>query len=403
MKGLTAYFIILLFLYISYGLFLNRYDINIYPRELRADHPTGYYDYRGVLNVHSRKSTGGGNYKQIIQAAKNSDVDFLIFTDLNQQEAESEIDGYHEELLVFTGGEYSYINSRLLMAEIPSQFDFKGVGQGQVYFADILSQPSTSNNDPVMFLAHPFKPKYQWTGEFPPGLDGLEIINLKSVWQQAWLEKRVSFFWTIFTLPFNEQLALVRLLESPNKEVELWDQLSQSRHTIGVLGADAESRIRISDDYWLPFPSYESLFSLASNHILLKSELTGNAKTDKEKVLSALRTGQFYFSLDVLANPKGFNAYIKNAQGQTFLMGSSLKIQEGLELIVELPNKPQVPFDLDIFRNGERIMTSNSQLTRLSLHEAGVYRVRVRVIPTFPIPDGKKWVPWIFSNPFYVQ
>src|SRR5690606_12829335 len=115
-------------------------------------------------------------------------------------------------------------------------------------------QKSHSHNDSFLVLAHPFKPRYHWAGDLPSGLDGLEIINLKSIWQHAWLEKRVSFLWTLFTLPFNERLALVRLFETPKKEIELWDQLSQRRHTVGLLGADAESRIRISENLWLPFP-----------------------------------------------------------------------------------------------------------------------------------------------------
>lgn len=313
------------------------------------------------------------------------------------------LDGYHEKLLVVTGGEYSYINSRLLSLEIPTQFDFKGAGQSQVYFADLLSQSQKTANDPFLILAHPYKPKYQWTGDFPPGLDALEIVNLKLVWQQAWLRNKVSFLWTLFTIPFNDRLALIRLFENPEQELELWDRLSQNRHIVGFLGADAESRIRVSEDFSIPFPSYESLFAIASNHILLRSELTGNAKADREKILGALKQGQFYFSLDLLANPKGFNTFIRTADGKVHLMGSEVPLQVGMELVVELPNKPNVPFDIDIFRNGNKIVTSNSQTTRITLHEPGVYRVKVRVIPTFPIPDGKKWVSWIFSNPFYIR
>ncbi|MGE0527691.1 MAG: hypothetical protein AB7P49_11555, partial [Bdellovibrionales bacterium] len=68
-----------------------------------------------------------------------------------------------------------------------------------------------------------------------------------------------------------------------------------------------------------------------------------------------------------------------------------------------LPQKPDVPFDVIIYRDGLRVMTSNSQLTQYYLNTPGVYRVMVRVIPTLPLPDGKKWIPWIYTNPFYVE
>ncbi|MCB0412063.1 MAG: hypothetical protein KDD22_06020, partial [Bdellovibrionales bacterium] len=155
---------------------------------------------------------------------------------------------------------------------------------------------------------------------------------------------------------------------------------------------------------WISFPSYESLFAIGSNHILLRSELTGNGKADREKVLHALKAGQFYFSIDLLGNPKGFNAFIIDKKSsKIYLMGSEVSLKPGMELQVRLPGAPFVPFDIDIYRNGERILTSNSHVTQLAIHEPGVYRVRVRVIPTFPLPDGKKWIPWIYSNPFYVK
>ena len=83
-------------------------------------------------------------------------------------------------------------------------------------------------------------------------------------------------------------------------------------------------------------------------------------------------------------------------------MGSVREYQEGMSLEVTLPQKPDVPFDVVIYRNGERMMTSNSQTTQYYLTGPGAYRVMVRVIPTLPLPDGKKWIPWIYTNPFHI-
>jgi hypothetical protein len=33
----------------------------------------------------------------------------------------------------------------------------------------------------------------------------------------------------------------------------------------------------------------------------------------------------------------------------------------------------------------------------------GVYRLEVRVIPLLPLPDAKKWIGWIYTNPFFVK
>ncbi|MBK7843968.1 MAG: hypothetical protein IPJ71_09760 [Bdellovibrionales bacterium] len=168
-------------------------------------------------------------------------------------------------------------------------------------------------------------------------------------------------------------------------------------------GSDAEAKLRISQKYSIEFPSYSTLFGLVRNHILLPSELTGDGKSDRVKIASAIRKGQFYMSLDSLANPRGFISLIERLHQPPVLIGGDLKFEAGMILKTVLPQKPNVPFDVIYYRNGERIMVSNSVETTLRLPGPGVYRVMVRVIPTLPLPDGKKWIPWIFTNPFFVR
>lgn len=393
----------LIFIYLVYGVYLAQYDVRILAEDLVAEHPRGFLDYKGITNVHTRLSSGSGDMADIIAAAQASELDFLSVTDLNAFDKPTALGGYHGNLLVMIDGEYSYLNSRLLNLGATSSRHLQGVGRSQVLFADLLSRRDRERDLGIFVLAHPLKNRYKWAGEFPPGLDGLEIINLKEIWQQAWLKKKLSFIFSLLVFPFNEKLGLLRLFEAPDEVIRLWDEYMQKRPMIGVAGADAEAKLVLASNSFLRFPSYETLFSLVRDHVLLRSELTGNASGDLEKLNAALRRGQFYMSLDILGNPKGFNAVVQSKDGAIFPMGSETIYQEGMSLEVTLPQKPHVPFDTVIYRNGERMLTSNSQNTRYYLNQPGVYRVLVRVIPTLPLPDGKKWIPWIYTNPFYVR
>lgn len=394
----------LIFFYLIYGLYIANYDVRVFKEDLVAEPPRGYFDYRGVTNVHTNMSSGSGDITGVISAAQAAGLDWLSLTDLNVFDKPSSLAGYHSNLLVMMDGEYSYLNSRLLNVGVSTSRHLQGVGRSQVLFADLLSQPKKDADVGMLILAHPLKPKFGWSGAIPPGLDGLEVINLKNVWQESWNKNRFSFLMSLIVYPFHEQLALLRLFEAPDEELRMWDQLSQTRPAIGIAGADAEAKLVVGGaNSFLRFPTYETLFSLVRNHILLRSELTGNATTDFEKISGALRQGQFYMSLDILGNPKGFNAILKPKHGQVTMMGGSTTYEEGMQLEVTLPQKPDVPFDTVIYKNGERMMTSNSQVTNYFLNGPGVYRVMVRVIPTMPIPDGKKWIPWIYTNPFYVR
>lgn len=394
----------LLLIYLIYGTFLSRFDLRIIPGEIASHDPQGFHDYAGVINIHSNQSTGSGSMSDIIAAAQESGLDFIFFTDLNNFDNQNRsYEGYHDNLLVFVDGEFTFLNSRLLNLGIRSDRDLSGPGRAQVLFGDLLSQHPRSEEQGMLFLAHPMRKKFRWVGEYPPGLDGIEIINLKSLWEEAWERSRASFLWSLLIYPFNDRLALLRLFRDPTHEVRLWDELNSRRPTVGLAGADADARVRISDDYSLQYPSYQTLFGLVRNHVLLPTELTGDETADSEKILTALRRGQFYVSLDILADAKGFLAAMTTAKGDLIPPGAEIPFQEHLELLVELPHRPNVPFEVEIYRDGERIVQSNSQTTKVPIHSPGIYRIKVRVIPTLPLPDGKQWIPWIFSNPFYVR
>jgi len=393
-----------IFIYLIYGLYLANYDVRIFREELVAEPPRGFFDYRGVTNVHTRLSSGSGDVTRVIAAAQSAGLDFLSITDLNVFDKPSSLAGYHSNLLVLMDGEYSYLNSRLLNIGATTTRHLQGVGRSQVLFADLLSQKKKDEAVGLLVLAHPRKRNYRWSGQYPPGLDAIEVINLKSIWQEAWSKNKLSFLLSLMIYPFHEQLALLRLFAEPEEELRLWDELNRTRPVIGLAGADAEAKLIVGGaNSFLRFPTYETLFSLVRNHVLLRSELTGNSASDVEKLVGAIRQGQFYMSLDILGNPKGFNAVLKNQKEQVFAMGSQLAYEDGLVLEVTLPQKPDAPFDTVIYRNGERMMTSNSQVTHYYLNSPGVYRVMVRVIPTLPLPDGKKWIPWIYTNSFYVR
>ncbi|MGE0528386.1 MAG: hypothetical protein AB7P49_15055, partial [Bdellovibrionales bacterium] len=313
----------LVFIYLVYGLYLARYDVRIFPEDLVADPPKGFFDYRGVTNVHTNLSSGSGDISEVISAAQTAGLDFLSITDLNLFDKPDSFSGYHSNLLVMIDGEYSYLNSRLLNIGATTSRHLQGVGRSQVLFADLLSQIERSPDLGAFMLAHPLKPNYNWSGAYPPGLDGIEIINLKNVWQEAWVNNKASFLMSLLILPFQEKLALLRLFEEPEDVLRLWTELNQERKVIGIAGADAEARLALGGkDLFLRFPTYETLFSLVRNHVLLRSELTGNASSDLEKLAAAIRQGQFYMSLDILGNPKGFNAFIRTRAGQIHPMGS---------------------------------------------------------------------------------
>lgn len=403
-KKISLFTLSILFIYFIYGLFLSRYEVQIFPSKLEVSKPEGVFDYTGVINVQSAQSSGSGSLKHIVSEAQKAELDFLILTDLNQFDVESAQEGYHDNLLLFIDGEYSYLDSRLLNIDAQDKTHLKGPGQSQALIADLISQKDKNPLSGLFILAHPLKPGYQWQGSYPPGLDGIEIINLKSIWQNAWLHSKASFLWTLFIYPFNPKLAFTRLIENAgHKEAQLWDNLNKDRSLIAFAGTDADAKVKILKNSFINFPSYSMLFSIVRNHVLLKSELTGRDKHDRKKISNALREGQFYMSFDILGEAKGFQAYMTSPANGPVLMGQHLNLENDLKLYVQLPDKPLFPFEVIVYKDGEKFSSSNKVMSEFSVPTKGTYRVYVRVIPTLPFPDGRKWMPWIYTNSFYVN
>lgn len=389
-------------IYLLYGLGINSYRQNIIQGPLTPKNPENFYDYKGIINVHSSMSTGTGELAEIIRAAQKAKMNFIFITDLNLPLKSREFSGYNDNLFVFIDGEYSYQDSRILyLNESGGANPFTG-NSTQMVLAHMLSQKNRPANRGQLILSHPFKRGFHWRGEYPPGLDGIEIINLKVLWQNAWLNNLPSFLWTLFIYPFNTELAFFRLFTYPEKEIALWDRLSQKRKTLAIAGTDAESKFRFLKNP-LKFPSYETLFGFVSNHILLKSELTGQTDKDRKKISHAISQGHFYMSLDIMADPKGFNAFMNTDKKKFIPMGSDIVLENNPQLHVVLPRKPESPFEVVLYKNGQRLYASSDTRFHIPIDKPGVYRVLVRVFPTLPLPDGRKGIPWILTNPFYVK
>jgi hypothetical protein len=403
-KSFFLYFSVsLIFIFLLYGVFLSRYSPSVFSNDLVFKNPEGFYDYSGLINVHTVAGSGSGTIPEIIEAAEEAAANFVIFTDLNTPQEARENEGYVNNVMVLVGSEYKYLDSRLLNIDGELGERLQGAGRSQILLTDILNEESTRPENGMFVLAHPLKPGYKWSGEYPVGLNAIEVFNLKAIWQWTWLQDHSSFVWTLITYPFNPKLAFARLFAlSSDDEINLWDQLNRKRKVIGISGSAAESRVRFLGSIY-QFPSYQTLFSIMQNHVLLNSELTGNFEVDKKRLMAAIKQGQFYMSLDLLANPRGFNTFVKDSDGKIYSMGSELKLKKNLNLVIQLPSKPLVPFQVIVYKDGDRILTSNSATTTVPIHEEGSYRVLVRLRVLLPIPDGKKWIPWIFTNPIHVH
>lgn len=400
MNRVLATIAFLLICFFSYGFYISQFDLDFTPRTVKTS--DFYYDYKLTMNIHTNLSIGSEPLSVVLSEAKQAQNKFIMITDLNPQ-IKSPDDSYLQNVGVLQGAKYGYKDSRLIYYSTKEKNLGLKQGESQLILSDLLSEKASKNPDSLVILAHPFKVGFSWIGDIPDGLDGIEIANLKSMSQQAWNYSKISTIWSILLYPFNPKLALMRIFQEPTEELMLFDQNSQKRKLVAFQGAEASARAVPLADWLIKFPSYEKVLSIASNHLLLTSELTGKMSQDKVKILSALKSGQFYICFDALGDPKGFEAYLLDTPKQKrYSMGQETKINKDLQFYFKLPTEPTSFYEVVLFKNGERIDTLNTFEGVFPVQGPGTYRIQVRISPRFPLPDAIKWLTWIYTNNFYL-
>jgi hypothetical protein len=342
----------------------------------------GYERASGVVHVHTTLSDGGGTPEDVIAAARRSNLDFVAITDHNNLDA-LPYAGYHGETLALVGSELSTTVGHVLALGLEKDPEFRFSGSATDGLVDIHDLGG------IAFVAHPLSPRndLQWSATNLPGPWGIEIINGDNQWRRAGLRSIA----TLALFQLNQPYTLLRIMTSPKQTLNYWDEMLEKRDVIGIFGADAHSRLRITDGWSLKFPSYDSLFSVAQNHLLLNNPLSGEEDIDRALMLDALREGRFYIGLDGLAPANMFSFIIESKDARRWTMGQSVPYEPDLR--VRAGGRVPADAQIRLLRDGE-VFAETLETLNIPLPGVGVYRVEVAV-------DG--WpVPWIISNPIAV-
>lgn len=347
----------------------------------------GFSRASGVVHVHTRLSDGGGSPEDVIAAARRAHLDFVAITDHNNVDA-LPYEGYRDHdgdrgPLVVIGSELSTTAGHILGIGLTSDPAFRFSGDAVDGLHDIRDLGG------FPFAAHPFSPRtdLRWSGWDLAGPWGLEILNGDSEWRRAGL--RVLLILALYGL--NPSYALLQTLSSPNEALARWDRMLAKRDVVGIYGADAHDRLPITSRWSLAIPSYEAVFSLVQNHLLLDQPLSGDPAADRAAVLDAIRRGRLYVGLDGVAPADGFSFEVDSIEGKRWTMGESVPFQEGLRARAggRVPRGARI----QLVRDGKKVAETVEALD-IPLPGAGVYRVEVRLVG---------WpVPWVLSNPIAV-
>jgi hypothetical protein len=349
---------------------------------------------RGAIHVHTRRSDGTGTVDDVAAAAARAGLTFVVLTDHGDGTREPERPAYHSGVLCIDAVEIS-TNGGHLVALGLGKTPYPLGGEPRDVVDDVTRLGGMS------IPAHPGsnKPELRWNDWAVP-FDGLEWLNGDSEWRD---ESPATLARVLLAYPARGAEALAMLLDRPDDMLRRWDELTQQRRVVAVAGSDAHARLglrTLGEPYdrsaSLPLPSYREVFRTFSI-ALPQVRLTGNAVADAAAVITEIRAGHVYSSIDALADPAQLSFTASSADVH-LTMGEEQYARGPVTFRASTNAAGRA--ELRLLKDGAVTSTSrNVTLEQTVPPDPAVYRVEV-MLPGAP---GQPPIPWIVSNPIYLR
>lgn len=356
----------------------------------RSPIPDPWHEVVGNIHLHTVLSDGSGTMADVVEAARQAGLDFVIPTDHNVFAPEGE--GWHGEVLLLIGEEVHQEGrnpegSHYLALGIREDVAPLARGGMQEVIHAVREQGG------IGFLAHPYErpaplvgiAAFPWLDWPVEGYTGISIWNYMSEYKTyltSLPQALLSVFWPSWFVrgPFPETLAL-------------WDELLRERPVPAIGASDAHAQTyRLGPLARVVFP-YAYVFRCVNTHVLLPTPFSGDLEADRHLLLGALAQGHAFVAYDLLAEARGFRFAARAAGDLAGIMGDAVPFQPGLRLEVETP----APGCIRLLRDGREVARARGRNLSQPVEGPGVYRVEVY---------RRKWFrrrAWILSNPIYVR
>ena len=372
--------------YVTFGFYLSQYKFDLLGKEIQITNI--FYNYKLHQNIYSHMSIGSGTYTSISEESKRAQSKFILFTDLNPS-----VNLDQDRYLMNTG--------QLFGAKILTpQHSYTVFSTSDKNIINYYNLTYLENYPQDVIVIDHMNTNLEALGS----ADGLDVINLKTLANKVWVNKKVSTIWSLIFYPFNPRLSLLRLYRDPDDELRIFDKMSLQKKRNLYLSSEATAKAVPITNWLIKFPSYENVFNMASERLLMTSELSSNMENDRKAIFNSLKSGSFYISIDTLGDSTGFESYlISKSQNKYTFMGDETRLDPSLRLFFKLPRELNVYHEVVLYKDGHRFDHRNTSSGDFPITEKGVYRIQVRLSTLLPFPDAYKWLTWIFTNNFYVN
>ncbi len=369
---------------------VNRYD----PVDF-----IGYYEYSGVIGVHTKYSDGGLTYSDIGKMADSLNLHFVITTDVNSTEAMKKIlEKRYGMTLMIPAVELSSDRGRLRFLVIGDSIP--ALPQKGISLDSALAEARRKGSLIVACGVPKQADKLTSYHDNEIPFAGLEIYNFSRSLSGMVSITEVNKLFGAFLDYTMDPRTLNYLIHYPKDKMREFNKLNDQRRIVGIATSTLPPNNVLSKSGGVRFPSYESELEFVHTIIVTETPYSAQYSHDRDLTINAIKRGHMYIAFSGLEPARGF--YFTATSGDTTsIMGDSLRLEGTAKLRISLPDSGDV--ETRVLKNGEVIEKyRNVGTISLAVNTPGVYRVEVyqnrTVLPLFM----ERSYPWIISNPIYI-
>jgi hypothetical protein len=320
---------------------------------------------RGAYHVHTTASDGRGSLAEVVGAAREAGLDFVVVTDHNVRAPERP--QYLDGVLVVPATEVSTPFGHVVALGVPRALTREERER------DPLGTIAALGGRAV--LAHPFHPRRPFTGWGRGPWRGFEVVSNDTSWYRVVADRAAGkFVRAAAALPWDGARAVLALSDDPADELARFDAERAASRAAG------DERVLLCSADAHGYPGYRAAFEAFSMRV--PTARTGDAEGDARAVTAALLDGSAACVFDGVA-PAARVRLVRADAGT---------------IALSLGGPPDPRARLALFRDGRPAgdLAPSGDGAAFRCDGAcppGDYRVEARV-------DG---LPWIFTNPLRIE
>ncbi len=359
------------------------------PRALRLDGSVPSEIVTGAYHIHTDRSDGTGTPDDIAAAAARAGLQFVILTDHGNAMRAPDAPVYRHGVLCIDAVEVSTFGGHIVGLGLPDASPYPLAGESRDVIEDIRRMGGKA------VIAHPDSPDpdLRWRAGNTP-YDGIEWINADSEWRDESAVRLLGVAARSFMRPAE---SIASLFGRP-RTLDRWDAAARTRPIFGLAAVDSHARIGLREKEEprqrtaLRWPSHEAMFRTLAQSVVLDAPLSGDARTDADRLIAAVVAGRSFSIVRAFGGPAHLAFEAQQGSAVTPMGGLLTDFQAETTFRAHVPQAPGAA--LRLLHNGRQVAAGMGMIAFATRPAPGTYRVEA----TLPGHAA----PWIVSNPILV-